>query len=525
MTDKSQNNLEGYQADINAVKSLLADGKISQAEQMLPFLPESDEKKTITEDINFRKKVLAKTQNPERKISGLKCPKCSHPIRFIDSDSAQTTCQVCRTQVDITGKNLGKNEFVPRKSFLKLGMIANFFGKKYQIIGVGEYKIKGYEREYDEGYSYERYTFYYSEYVLISEDREYLYLEESNEGYVLSQKVLFKNSKLPEFSVHKRTSQTRLKIDFIEKGNSQTIREYGIINQLGYEGESSYIPKEKEYSGFVTVKNRTQIYDVEWRAFKNKSGEEEILEIENYKSQNIKLPKLYEAFDLKEELEKYNAHYEVAKSKKRTALAAALLGFVMIVVGFMLGFVGNTVVSEKIETLNIPDEGYLIGPIELNSVNRLHTLYISGSSPYNAYYSIGIDILDADKDLIRENEGEIWHESGRDSDGTWSESKTSFKKYFKLTKAGTYYLQLHHWKGTGQAHNISVKLKEKTFQPIYLFIFSGLILIMAYLYHSAGRQTIQEINKGNPIRGFNWGSIWIIVFILIILSQLFPITF
>lgn len=87
-----------------------------------------------------------------------------------------------------------------------------------------------------------------------------------------------------------------------------------------------------------------------------------------------------------------------------------------------------------------PRENTIWGPIKIDSKAKIYkvTAYFHGDN--SSSYLTG-EVLDEDKETLYEFGKDMWHESGYDSEGYWSESDRSMTTYLTFKEKGTYYIQ------------------------------------------------------------------------------------
>ncbi len=86
-------------------------------------------------------------------------------------------------------------------------------------------------------------------------------------------------------------------------------------------------------------------------------------------------------------------------------------------------------------------DGQLFGPLKVKSSPLIYELksYFYGDN--QSIYLSG-EVLDEDKDTLYEFGKDLWHESGYDSEGYWSESDRQLSVKLSFTEPGTYYIKL-----------------------------------------------------------------------------------
>ncbi len=87
-------------------------------------------------------------------------------------------------------------------------------------------------------------------------------------------------------------------------------------------------------------------------------------------------------------------------------------------------------------------QGQLFGPIKIEK--NKPKIYIIKSSFYgdNSSTYITGEVLDENKDTLYEFGKDLWHESGYDSDGYWSDSDRNMQVKLTFSEPGTYYIQM-----------------------------------------------------------------------------------
>lgn len=87
-----------------------------------------------------------------------------------------------------------------------------------------------------------------------------------------------------------------------------------------------------------------------------------------------------------------------------------------------------------------PKENTIWGPIKINNKAKIYKITARFSGSNSASYLTG-EVLDEDKETLYEFGKDMWHESGYDSEGYWSESDRKMSTYLTFKEKGTYYIQ------------------------------------------------------------------------------------
>lgn len=97
--------------------------------------------------------------------------------------------------------------------------------------------------------------------------------------------------------------------------------------------------------------------------------------------------------------------------------------------------------KQHYEFSSLPNNA-IVGPIKINDKSAVYKVTATFYGNNSAVYLSG-EVLDADKDTIYEFGKDLWHESGYDSEGYWSESERQMVAYLTFSEKGTYYLQFN----------------------------------------------------------------------------------
>lgn len=85
----------------------------------------------------------------------------------------------------------------------------------------------------------------------------------------------------------------------------------------------------------------------------------------------------------------------------------------------------------------------VFGPYKLDQTGRIYDIQIRYGGPMNNdYLYCDIELLDSEKDPVASYRHEFWHESGRDSEGSWSEADRKVTQKVVLGDAGEYYISV-----------------------------------------------------------------------------------
>lgn len=179
-----------------------------------------------------------------------------------------------------------------------------------------------------------------------------------------------------------------------------------------------------------------------------------------------------------------------AELKKPAQLALVLIVFgvvCLITAGFFSISRGTSIQK------NLPLEGGIVGPIEVKKDTTVYLIrvfqFIRNDNDWSAVTG---NVLDQDKNYLFGFGQEFWKESGYDSDGRWTESKTKYDMKVTLPK-GTYYLEFETDRSPGVDSGISVSVSKKMGSSLPFLIAGILALILGVVMNEIANQTIVKI--------------------------------
>ncbi|MEL6193138.1 MAG: zinc ribbon domain-containing protein [Bacteroidota bacterium] len=370
-------------------------------------------------------------------VKQFNCPNCGNALSLLHPRAKFVACQYCGTELDASSETFHiLRALVPPKkhkpySFLELGMKGVLNGKKHQIIARSRWKMDYKEYWSDEdGSGYSDEIWYYDEWLLMAEDRTYFYLVEDREGYSISEEIIPKTPML---------LPKNLRMKFYNRQAKGIVREYGKANLVYFEGETNYQIKLGDEIKFASFGKGT-VYSAEWRMAENKR---DIKEIEFFKENKVSRLKIAEAFRENPNVEAILIRMKKWRYVARIAGFSALASLLLFL--FSMVYPGKTVFNERIPVSHIAnaDKETYTSPAVVLPDKGLYNLKLSCEGlPNGAYTTAFMYILDENQQAINTMGDEFYYETGRDSDGTWTESELKESKTFRLPEGGTYYFRV-----------------------------------------------------------------------------------
>ena len=387
----------------------------------------------------------------------LKCSRCGASISFVDG-AVNVTCESCGEVVALDSalaEELHRNRKFRNTTPLKPGMKARFGSVDYELIGRIVWSMV------EEGEKY-----YWTEFQLLGADGSTYFLELDEGQWKLSQKF----TPLTPFDPTKDYS-VGMHVTLDSAAATITDRAVATIEHI--EGELTYRAEVGDVMQYVDAKRVSTFYSVEWT-------EESI---EYYRGRYLSEREVLQAFDLKELLAAADRKAAARASRGKFALVclgASILAFVFW--GMSFG-AGKLISQNSVDVTRIGPDGVRFGPIKLDPANRVHRLEINGQMRESSVWISGV-LETAAGDEFFNAQGDLWDESGTDSDGYWHESDLSASTDFVVTKPGDYYVRLYAEQDRpGSVNQIAgYRLFGGVIYPWYLLAFAICSLIVSIIF-------------------------------------------
>lgn len=135
-------------------------------------------------------------------------------------------------------------------------------------------------------------------------------------------------------------------------------------------------------------------------------------------------------------------------------------------------------------------EGMTYGPIKIDKQPKIYKIKADFGGSNTSTYLSG-EVLDKDKDTLYEFGKDLWHESGYDSDGYWSESERKMTAYLTFKEKGTYYIQFNTEEKNMRNIDITIQLVKGSYVAHSQFG-SLFLLIAMIIFFMLNKQWIFE---------------------------------
>jgi hypothetical protein len=171
---------------------------------------------------------------------------------------------------------------------------------------------------------------------------------------------------------------------------------------------------------------------------------------------------------------------------------AAVLLFIFAMLCAISALAVNLSVGERLER-RLDASGGLVGPITVQEDGSVLQIEVRQNPGNQSWSFVGGEVLDAGKNYLFGFGDEMWHETGYDSDGRWSETKNSYDIKVRLPQ-GQYYLNFSGEKQPGSnPGSVRVTVEEKLGSSIPFWILALLALLAAVFCYRRSEATPDEM--------------------------------
>lgn len=407
------------------------------------------------------------------KAEALRCPSCKANIELRLNETKTSVCQACGAVFDCKTlkvlEQLKLKDFPP-KSFLKLGLIGNIYGKDYQIVGRISYSSRVFEFDQEDQRFYST-DWPYDSWLLLSEDGSYAYISEDKEAYYFEESI---TPEIPGFPDSKKFGPG------LFAAHGKVLAEETSYSQIAFfEGEFSWQPK-------VGQKSETAEYSqggFSFQASKTIGENDEVKEIEFFRGREISELALAEGFQDEATLKKIFSKLKKDKEYKLFGNLAIVAALGLGIFGFIINVIspGSHVKHYSSLVTELNSDGKLFGPIILENKDRVHKIKFSVQNmPTRSSFIAGIELLDSNKKVVNEIGSNFWVGSGYDGDRHLEEDRS-----FRLSKAGSYAFRMfaedvkptNHGAYKSQRTTFSMQIYQNVMPTQPYFVAAFLILL------------------------------------------------
>ncbi|WNJ15950.1 hypothetical protein [Pontibacter sp. G13] len=425
--------------------------------------------------------MIAETQHKHTtSVNQITCPGCGASLQTVHPRAQEIACSYCGSVLDAQSEDhqVLRKLAKPAKhipfSFIKLGQMATFNGRRYQVIARTRHRMKYKEYWSEDGESgYSNEVWIFDEWLLMDENRTYFYLIEDREGFWIAEEIY------PELPML-MTRNKRMR--FYEKQRNQIVREYGGMETVFFEGESNYRIQVGDKTEFAMFSDRGIKYSAEWRM---KAGKE-IDEIEFFKEKPISRRKVVEAFEGNPEIDELHQTAQNWNFIYKVAMGAAIVLGLLILKAWISG---SAVYDKSINLADLPadNSGFTTQTIELEP--GLYQWKIEATEwPQGMEQTVFIYILDEAGEPINTLGESFYFYQGYDDEGSWTEKELSTTKKVRISEPSKFSAKVFAERELQNRGVIRITIRQGIVLTRYLMI--ALILCLGFAFMINRRRTV-----------------------------------
>ena len=133
-----------------------------------------------------------------------------------------------------------------------------------------------------------------------------------------------------------------------------------------------------------------------------------------------------------------------------------------------------------------------LGPIFVGKHREVFAIRQSALLPANTWAFLEGEVLDAEKEYLFSFGKEIWHETGRDSDGAWQEADLDYTMKVTFPQPGVYYLKLKT-NGSHDVTSIGVTISKRRGSSLPHLVFGIVTLQIGLVLYELQNKTLATL--------------------------------
>jgi ribosomal protein S27E len=407
---------------------------------------------------------MAETRTP---LKRLECPNCTKAIDQFSADTQAIVCASCGSTVAI---GMGEPELLEKGGGripaspvpIKLGDKAKIADTEFIVLGRVVYR--GWDDED---------SWMWNEWLLGGSDGRMVWMSLDETGFGLFQKMRFRSA---------FNAQTDYQLD-LGDGKQAGIHERYPAQIIGAEGELTWRAKRGD-----------RLYMAEGAGGGKKySIQQTPEELEVYEGKAIPEKTIAEAFGNQEWLT--NMTKRANRQGTSRAIAIACLVFAVLSIFAAIGVSSS---GEELEphfmTLSTsnPSQSFVVNFDKANRPAIVGINLRSGSIPANTSLDIDVNITAPDQKTYFLFTQELWHETGSDEDGPWTETHYRHSEMFVPLLTGDHKLQVDFdLANPVSSAEIEVTVRRNHVMPTWFIIYGVITGIIGFvlLFFGGGKST------------------------------------
>jgi ribosomal protein S27E len=356
------------------------------------------------------------TARPE--LIKLECPNCGRPVQQFDPGAQTIVCDACGSYIEVGSgepQAIGRGSRLQKLNVpLKVGDHATIDGTDYFVLGRVDY-LGWSQNDRSE-------TWRWTEWLLGEKKGRLLWLSYDEKGFTLYQKV--RNT--PRFD-----AQRARRIP-VGNGREISVHERYPARITAAQGELTWRPKIDSELLMIDAAGFGKRYSVQ------QTGQE----VEVYEGDPVDELALAKQFNDAQWVKRVNRRKENARLWMEIGVLCVLFAFIGLVGAFIAGNMGDTVQRETVRLS--PSNPTTTVPVALTSAGRPAAISTSlnGALPRNTSFDVDVNVIAPNETRTFLFSQFFWHETGRDSDGAWTDTQYRTTSQFVPMEEGQHVLEL-----------------------------------------------------------------------------------
>ena len=158
----------------------------------------------------------------------------------------------------------------------------------------------------------------------------------------------------------------------------------------------------------------------------------------------------------------------------------------------IISFVTAWYYSLSKEKLTLPSNNGVLGPIYVHKYKESYNISVKINIPEQAWSFVEGEVLDKDMEYLFSFGKELWHETGRDSEGRWREIKNSYDINVTFPNPGNYYVKFKT-EGSSSGHQLLVNISRKNGSSLPHLWLGIITLLIGIFLNELKNRTIRNI--------------------------------
>lgn len=389
-------------------------------------------------------------------LQKLQCPTCGKPVDQYTIGAHTLVCSACGSHIAVGSgepQTISKSRIPASPVPIEVGQKALL--KDMEMLVMGRVVYLGWDDE-------DKWRWH--EWLLGAVDGRMLWLSLDEKGFTLSQKV--RHGIVP-------FNPSKSRVIKFKDGRSFRVHERYPAKIIGVEGELTWRAKDGDQSMMIDGAAQGRRYSVQFSM-----NELEIYDGEPLSSADVAYAFRNKAW-LKKELSRKG------RSKLMGVLAAICILFALIglVAAIGVNSTGDVTTERQISVSKSQPSAKFTFDLDQSGRPAIVSMALIGGLSENTWFDIDVNVTSPNEVKTELFEKAFWHETGRDDEGFWRDTKYKVSDMFVPTVTGTHELELILSDTLSvDAVTLSVTVKRNHIFPLWFVVYGVVIGILGGIF-------------------------------------------